>query len=524
MLLAPVDIVLLCGWCSFQLQISWHSDFLLQSEPRTGDLYYPLTDRARSAMNVSLCPPSKKELAHTINEAAHPIYAPPLIVQSGQVKVPWGLLRDPSGAWRGLEIPSYTDLVSLAFKFNATSNDMFKYRISFLPMPFGVTAAAHHVMEHGKTRHHENVVLLMPTGGGGFPMEGLIVVADRLDFVFNLRFPCHGRSYSYDIAMIISLSNQHSGKIYEDLYLPFTKVCESETLPTGKIAYAFTVALAVILIVFLKDGRKVTVISAASAVCIIHQCYYLGLPEYWAHVLPGNSCLLVAKHLLVDGDISMSPLVSVCGCFVMICIIFGEFLANHFRGLYSKAHIMIFTSVAFIFAGMACRMPDNVKLGNMVFNLIAVGIIFFAHQHNKEPIAVCYHKVMGILIVSLGISNLSVKKKGTWFYACVYMWIMNGLWLFHMALFFYAGGASHGLHMYVASDSSDPVETICIYLASVVLISAIVLYALTRKATNYTEVPTACETDDQASADDQKPNIFGAISVSPQQFTNISAV
>merc|ERR1712194_483681 len=118
----------------------------------------------------------------------------------------------------------------------------------------------------------------------------------------------------------------------------------------------------------------------------------------------------------------------------------------------------------------------------MVFNLTAIGIIFFAHRHNKEAIAVRYHRVMGILIISLGLSHLLGAMKHIWLYACVYMWIVNSLWLFHMSLFVHAGGGTSGLHAPFAGDSYDPNETICIYLASVILMSAIVLHAMTRSA------------------------------------------
>merc|ERR1712127_1016179 len=102
----------------------------------------------------------------------------------------------------------------------------------------------------------------------------------------------------------------------------------------------------------------------------------------------------------------------------------------------------------------------HMMIGSTSFNLIAIGILFFAHQHNPEAIAVRYHKVMGILIFSLGLSHLSGTRNK---YACVYMWIVNGLWLLHMSLFMYASGSTIGLHVSFAGDSYDPNETICFY-------------------------------------------------------------
>ena len=107
--------------------------------------------------------------------------------------------------------------------------------------------------------------------------------------------------------------------------------------------------------------------------------------------------------------------------------------------------------------------------------LCGIGLILTQHRHDPQPIAVRFHQVQGLGIISLGCAGFVCASvharmpRADGAATAIRMltatlWLLNGAWLYHMACFLYLLPHRRGLH-HLLWPTANADEAVCVYLA-----------------------------------------------------------
>jgi hypothetical protein len=118
--------------------------------------------------------------------------------------------------------------------------------------------------------------------------------------------------------------------------------------------------------------------------------------------------------------------------------------------------------------------------------MVCLGILFFAHQHDRRPVPVVQHTVLSVLLCSLGVAMMASTAIHTALPAAApvatlarglhaFVWLLNGVWLCQMGMLFYIFRGKQGLWTLglvptVDGDDSRAEEEVLTYLAFDILL------------------------------------------------------
>jgi len=135
-------------------------------------------------------------------------------------------------------------------------------------------------------------------------------------------------------------------------------------------------------------------------------------------------------------------------------------------------------------AGALPRLSPRVFLEPMI--MVCLGILFYAHQHDKRRVPVVQHTVLSVLLCSLGVAMMASTAVHTALPAAApvatlarglhaFAWLLLGIWLCQMAMFFYIFRGNQGLWTLglvptVDGDDSRAEEVVLTYLAFDILL------------------------------------------------------
>jgi len=223
---APLGMILVTGCGTMGRHVLW---WKRPAKTPAGEQVADLTTRSFRALNATLCNnPHAKTRLH-LREGP---FTGPRVVDRGKSLVSMRLLKDPqnsSSTWRGMEIPGYQDRVQFLWLINSSQIEALRYTASFTGVP------QHNIHGHGHAGHghghgHGNIYLpgeLHLTGLGAKPLpnEG-IVVAGESEFMMGFNVDClPSQKDPWHVVLRIQLWDTVSGAQFDDVLLPFTKVC-----------------------------------------------------------------------------------------------------------------------------------------------------------------------------------------------------------------------------------------------------------------------------------------------------------
>jgi len=141
-------------------------------------------------------------------------------------------------------------------------------------------------------------------------------------------------------------------------------------------------------------------------------------------------------------------------------------------------------------AGASPRLSPRVFLEPMI--MVCLGILFYAHQHDKRPVPVVQHTVLSVLLCALGVAMMASTAVHTVLPAAApaatlarglhaFAWLLLGIWLCQMSLLFYIFRGKQGLWTLqlvptvdgdnlVDGDNSRAEEEVFTYLAFDILL------------------------------------------------------
>mmetsp|Transcript_63563 Transcript_63563/g.105704 ORF Transcript_63563/g.105704 Transcript_63563/m.105704 type:complete len:309 (+) Transcript_63563:224-1150(+) len=223
----------------------------------------------------------------------------------------------------------------------------------------------------------------------------------------------------------------------------------------------------------------------------LHQVVWLGVPgELWAHVIFGLMLCFAAQYSL-NGDGGPLAIVYWHGGAVTLAslaLIAGEIRATRINSLHSFVHLVLelmmmsYGAFATISGALRARgwtvtaaRVSTLRTLHDPMVLCAIGFILTRHLHDTAPLAVHFHEVQGAGLIALGAANFACSLAHARLprddaaatllrLLCATLWLLNGLWLYHMAFFLYLLPGRRGLH-HLLWPSADVDESIVVYLA-----------------------------------------------------------
>ena len=265
--------------------------------------------------------------------------------------------------------------------------------------------------------------------------------------------------------------------------------------------------------------RTCAILIILIAAAIAHEAFVLdvSVPDLWPHLFVGTvlcNCGALAMRGESDGLVSETPTRwwgPAIGMIGNVAFTVGTYINMGFHRMIEKAHLMGFTLLSAMFAGMLIEVlmvrrgapPPSIAALRRVRSvndpavLFGVGVLFVGHTHDPSPVSFLWHKVMGVLLCLLALTQCGAIGLGALprdaplllnvrrFHA--FMWILNGATWIHVGFFlnlFHVKwtGLPRGVHHLLnPPDSDEPpaIDSVCLYLAFDVYASAICVAYLT---------------------------------------------
>ena len=280
-------------------------------------------------------------------------------------------------------------------------------------------------------------------------------------------------------------------------------MCDGRALGPAAWYALLTTVVAGPLFVAAPHPGVATVALLAGTGAAVHQLS-LGLPgEFWAHALIGIMLAGCASPALSGdgGPVAVSKWQGGLGAAAFALLLFGEFChhgpssCSPVKSVHMLAHVAIeaaagsFALLAMLAAiaterrwtRAAARLSTMRRLHDPIA-LAVLGHILTQHQHDPQPIAVLFHITQGRSMLALGLcsvvcsvahdAGVPVAAGTTLRLLTATLWLLNGLWLVHMAAFMYLLPGRCGLHQ-LLWPSANADEAATVYLATDAWLSAV---------------------------------------------------
>lgn len=286
----------------------------------------------------------------------------------------------------------------------------------------------------------------------------------------------------------------------------------------GAVSIAFLAA---------SRGRTIALVSVVMAAGAVHQIVVLqcATREFWAHVGLGLVVCGGTQYALRGdgGPIAISWLHGVILALISFILIAFEVSETGIRTLHSMAHIVVelimFSIGVFAMIDGGLRTADAVDAVRLVTTLrtlhdplalSGIGLVLRHHLHDRQPLAVRFHEVQGTGTITLGGATFlcalaharlpRTDRAATALRLLVAtLWLLNGLWLYHMAYFLYLLPGRHGLQ-HLLWPTADIDEAVYAYLAIDMWLAVIIVCVWQwRLAAPGVEVAVACGREDDGS-------------------------
>ena len=212
--------------------------------------------------------------------------------------------------------------------------------------------------------------------------------------------------------------------------------------------------------------------------CIVTSFTGQTLPIFWAHIIPAiilfYASVSTVKHgNSLEGNSMCSKLIA----FSFILLSLAEIYMTKLKTLHSFCHMFIFLPIVSLslLAGMK-HIDKKVQIFHNTSALCTIGTILLYHKHDVRDIALCWHKLIGIGLILIGLFHMingiiELETKNpvkylnlilTWLYSILSCFMLEMALCLYM--FYDASGNVSGLHS-LWHTTPDPYESICLYLS-----------------------------------------------------------
>lgn len=215
--------------------------------------------------------------------------------------------------------------------------------------------------------------------------------------------------------------------------------------------------------------------------CTLSGFYNFNAKAFWAHIIPSIILFNAGTHILIQNRFPIylkdKFFVHTVSLSVLLLLI-AEVYSSRLASLHSICHIFIFLPV--ISLTEATIIKNNASKPYRVIHditgLFMIGAILVYHKHDTRPIAMLWHRLMGIGMIMMGFLYMTyfVDFKFSKLFIAWFYFVLSAF-MFEMAMFLYMYNEDYGVvGFHNFWKDPDPNESICLYSAIAICVGGLI--------------------------------------------------